>query len=114
MSPDEYIVKSGEKLVQVDDPLYFLVKFYCTLYGVKVFKELYPSMGKLINQFGVGVIYRTIVKNYYNKTRCNKSSFYKDLLFTAMGIQKEDKLAENEPTPITYLEYVRLRDSVNA
>ena len=114
MSPDEYIVKSGKELVQVDDPVYFLVKFYSKLFGVKIFKELYPSMGKLINQFGAGVMYRAIVKNYYNKTRCNKESFYKDLLFTAMGIKKEDKLTESEPTPITYMEYVRLRESANA
>jgi hypothetical protein len=113
MSPDEYIIKSGEELMQVDNPLVFMVRFYCKLYSVKVFKELYPGLGKLIKQFGAGVIYRSIVKNYYSKTYCNKESFYKDLLFTAIGIQKEDKLSEQEPTPITYLEYVKLRESVN-
>lgn len=113
MTPDEYIIKSGEELKQVDNPLGFLVDFYCNINGISKFKGIYPSIGKLINQHGEGIIYRAIVKNYYKGKPFNKSTYYKDILFTAIGIKKEHKLAEEQPTSMTYTDYLKLRESVN-
>ena len=61
----EYIIEFGEKLLQVDDPVFNLVEFYCSLNAISQFKELYPAIGKLTKQYGTGTIYNSIIKNFY-------------------------------------------------
>jgi hypothetical protein len=114
MSPDEYIEKSGEELLQVSDPVIYMAGFYCTLYGINQFKELYPAMGKLIKQQGLGTVYQAIVKNYYKGKQHNKETFYKDILFSTIGIKKEKASAESGQASINYADYLKLMESANA
>lgn len=113
MTLDEYIVLSSYELTKVENPVSFLANFYCNVFGITRFKELYPAIGKLIKQFGIGKVYTAIVENYYKNSRHSKESFYKDLLFTIKRLEKADKLAEEEITPITYQEYSKLRENIN-
>ena len=113
MSPDEYIVKSGEELTQVEEPVHFMSTFYCTLFGISRFKGLYPSMAKLIKQQGLGIVYDAIVRNYYKGKKFNRDTFYKDILFTSLNIKKERKEADSAPTSMYYTEYRKLRESAN-
>jgi hypothetical protein len=113
MSPDEYIVKSGEELTQVEEPVYFMSAFYCNLFGISGFKELYPAMAKLIKQQGLGTVFDAIVRNYYKGKKFSKDTFYKDILFTTLNIKKERKEAESAPTSMYYTDYLKLRESAN-
>ena len=113
MTPDEYIAESGKELMYVEQPLGFLVKFYCNLFGITVFKGIYPAFGKLIKQYGEGTVYQAIVKNYYKGTKHSRDTYYKNILFTAIGIQKKEKQSESEPTSLSYADYLKLRESVN-
>jgi len=115
MSPDEYIAKSEKRLEQVEEPVYFLCTFYSTLHEIRGgFQGLYPAMVKLTKQFGVGLIFDAIVKNYYGGKIFSKNTFYQDILYTAIGIKKLKEQAASVPTAIHYSEYLRLRDSANA
>ena len=111
MQLDEYINKVGNYLLQTDKPVFELAKFYCTLYGISVFKELYPALGKLTKQFGIGKVYKAIIDNYYKNIKYNKEHYYRDLIFAIKRMEKSANVTE--PTPITYAEYTKLRESVN-
>ena len=113
MTLDEYIVLSGIELTKVDNPVAFLATFYCNVFGITRFKELYPAIGKLIKQFGVGKVYTAIVEKYRNSAMHNKEHFYRDLIFIIKRLEKQDKIASAEPTPLSYAEYSKLRESVN-
>ena len=109
----ELINRIEKKLIHADNPVFDLANFYCELNGIKQFKELYSAIGKLTKQYGIGVIYQAIIQNFYKNKKYTKENFYKDILFTAIGIKKATKLANEEVTPITYKEYIKLRESVN-
>ena len=113
MQLNEYINKVEDYLLQTDEPVFELAKFYCTLYGIKGFKELYPAIGKLTKQFGISKVYEAIVENYYKASTHTKKKFYTNLLFSIKNAEKRLKIANAEPTPITYTEYSKLREEVN-
>lgn len=114
MSPDEYIASSEGKLNEAEEPISFLVIFYCNLFEVKHFKGIYPAITKLARQFGSGIVFDAITENYYKGKKYSKSKFYQDILFTAMNIQKRRKEAETAPTSMYYTDYLKLRESANA
>jgi hypothetical protein len=113
MTPDEYIVLSGYELTKVENPVAFLADFYCNVFGITRFKELYPAIGKLVKYYGIGKVYEAIIENYYRNSKHTKDYFYRNLIFTIKRLQQNDKMAREERTPPTYKEYLKLRESVN-
>lgn len=113
MSPEEYISKSTEELMDVAEPIYYLAHFYCTLYGITTFKEIHPAIGKLIKQQGLGTVFNAIIRNYRKGIQFSKETFYKDILFTTIGMKKARAQVELEPTSMLYSDYIKLRESAN-